>query len=478
MHAETQDEIVVSYNITKIANSLPGNTMTILYTIFSRTALLLVCLATVTSAYGQFWQETSGPPASASCMVADSQGWIYVGTAYSAVYRSSDRGTTWKRLDRGIDDGGAFFYVVNQLAVGVNDELFAAVNGKGIFRSRDRGETWTLLNINISVGPTDRLTVACKDLGNGNDAVFVGYDAGPPNLFMRYSSNSGESFVEIPRGNLPSAMSSIFETFLTPNSSKLFVLVSYNKGLYRSTDMGVNWRRIDSDPSSGESDDNFLTMRADRTGRLFIGRNALPGSTKSKNACLLRSSDDGETWQYIIDGWDNRDVTNNKVTGITFGPGQDVWAMTARTTGVFYSSNGGTNWVSRNEGLPNNGSGSGIVALPNGDVFVAPTGGPVYRKAGVTSIDESMPAVLQAVSVWPNPVRDQASVQFNVDRSSLVTMSVYTSSGMLVAEPLTARLEAGHHSVPFSTAELPNGIYRWVVRTGSDVSTGAVTVLR
>ncbi|MGA0044833.1 MAG: WD40/YVTN/BNR-like repeat-containing protein, partial [Candidatus Kapaibacteriota bacterium] len=138
--------------------------------ILRRSLILILLVFTSTSSYGQFWEETSGPPASATCMVSDSQGWIYVGTAYSAVYRSSNRGTTWQRLDRGLDDGGAFFYLINQLAIGANDDLFAAVNGKGIYRSRDRGESWDLLNINIDVESGARLTVACKDLGTGNDA--------------------------------------------------------------------------------------------------------------------------------------------------------------------------------------------------------------------------------------------------------------------------------------------------------------------
>lgn len=446
--------------------------------ILRRSLILMLLVFSSISSYGQFWEETSGPPASATCMVSDSQGWIYVGTAYSAVYRSSNRGTTWQRLDRGLDDGGAFFYLINQLAVGANDELFAAVNGKGIYRSRDRGESWDLLNINIDVESGARLTVACKDLGNGNDAVFVGYDAGPPNLFMRYSSNSGDTFTEVSRGNLPTAVSSIFETFLTPNSSKLFVLVSYNKGLYRSTDMGASWRRIDSDPASGESDDNFLTMRAAPDGRLFIGRNALPGSTKSKNACILRSSDDGETWQYVIDGWDNRDITNNKVTGIAFGPGSDVWAITARTSGVFYSSNGGDSWVSRNEGLPNNdGSGSGIVATADGNVYIAPTGSPVYRKAGVTSVVEDVPVTLRLASVYPNPSRDRAFITLDLEQNQRVEISLHAADGSVVEAPQSLWLERGTHTLERSTHGLAAGRYLWVVRSNGVVSTGVVTVV-
>ncbi len=446
---------------------------------FRRYAIILLAfLAASSVAFAQFWEETSGPPASVTCMITNSMGHVFAGTPFSAVYRTTDNGETWTRLDKGIDDGGPNFLPVNSLALGVNDEIFAGVNGLGVLRSSDNGDNWTKLNINIEVAPNSRLSVSTEDLGNGSAGVFVSYDAGAASLHLRYSDNSGQSFIEIPKSNLPSAMSSIFETFLSPNSDKMFILVSYNKGLYRSSNMGQNWTRIDSDPSSGESDDNFLTMRANANGTLYIGRNALASSTKSKNAVVMRSTNDGESWEYLLEGWDNRDVTNNQVMGIAFGKGNDVWAITKNTSGVFYSSNGGDNWISRNEGLPGDGSGSGIAVTNDGHVFVAPTGAAVYRHMSTVSVEESTPHVVRNVTLAPNPARDRAFVSVDLEHDAMVQIQLVSSQGVVVTEPMQELLSAGQHTVSFPTSGLASGAYIWVVRSGADVRTGTLTIVR
>lgn len=446
---------------------------------FRRYPLFLVAfLVSVASGTAQFWESTEGPPASVTCMISDGQGWVYAGTPFSAVYRTTDLGATWTRQDKGIDDGVSEFKTINSLAIGINDELFAAVNGLGVLRSRDHGETWTKLDISLTVSPNSRLSVSTEDLGNGSAGVFVSYDAGAANLHLRYSDNSGESFIEIPKSNLPSAMSSIFETFLSPNSDKMFILVSYNKGLYRSSNMGQNWTRIDSDPSSGESDDNFLTMRAAPNGTLYIGRNALAASSKSPNAVVMRSTNDGESWEYLLDGWDNRDVTNNQVTGIAFGPGDDVWAITKLSSGVFYSSNGGVNWTGRNESLPGDGSGNGVTVTKDGHVFVAPTGASVYRHLSAVSVDEMMPHVVRTVSLAPNPARDRTFVTIDLDHEAMVRIELISSHGVSVSEPFSQMMTAGRHTVSFPTSGLASGSYVWVVRSGADVRNGTLNVVR
>ena len=242
--------------------------------------------------------------------------------------------------------------------------------------------------------------------------------------------------------------------------------------------MGTTWTRIDSDPSSGESDDNFLTMRAAPNGTLFIGRNALPGSTKSPNAVVMRSKNDGESWEYLLEGWDNSDVTNNRITGIAFGPDNEVWAITALSSGVFFSSNGGDTWVSRNDGLPGSGSGNGITVTKNDDVFVAPTGAAVHRHLLTTSVSEAAPSIVRNVALAPNPARDQVVVTVDMEVSGPVSVELFSSQGNSVVEPFSNVLNAGPHTLSMSTASLSNGMYYWVVRSGQEVRTGKVCILR
>ncbi|RPI69646.1 MAG: exo-alpha-sialidase [Ignavibacteriae bacterium] len=427
-------------------------------------------------AQAQFWEITTGPPASTTCLATNSKGHVFAGTASSAVYRSTDLGVTWERYDQGIDDGISNFKTVNMIKVGVNDELFASVNGLGVLRSRDDGKTWQILPINIDVKPTSRITVSTEVINN-KSAVFVGYDGGSASLFMRYSDNGGDSFVEIPKSNIPSAASSIFEVFLSPNSNLMFVLVSYNKGLYRSTNMGTSWTRIDSDPSSGESNDNFLTMTANRNGVLYIGRNSLPGSTKSPNAVVMRSTNDGTSWEYLLNGWDNRDVTNNRIQGISFGKDNDVYAITEKVSGVFYSSNGGDQWVSRNDGLPGDASGQDIVVTNNNHVFVAPTGAFIHRHLDPTmSVKEDIASILQNTTAYPNPARDEVFITVDLASDAAVNIDLTSIGGMQAVTPYHAMHGAGQHTISFNTSHLAPGLYAWTMSAGGEVKRGTVVV--
>ena len=69
--------------------------------------LLAICLS-VLPATAQFWQATTGPAASVTCLVTNSKGHVFAGTDYSKVYRTTDRGDNWDFSDKGIDDGVNF----------------------------------------------------------------------------------------------------------------------------------------------------------------------------------------------------------------------------------------------------------------------------------------------------------------------------------------------------------------------------------
>lgn len=440
-------------------------------------AFCVYCLAAI-AGNAQFWTETSGPPAASLCMAVNEAGHIFVGTPYSAIYRSMDRGASWVRLDKGIDDGGANFYLVETIKVADDGTLYAGVKGYGLVRSKNNGDTWEKLNLGIQVTSSSaRISVSTEKLPDGKIAVFAGYDAGRPDLFMYYSADGGDNFTEVPKSNLPGAMSSIFETFMSPNSDLMFVLVSYNKGLYRSSNMGQSWTRIDSDPNSGESDDNFLTMTADRDGILYIGRNALPASTKSPNAVIMRSTNDGTSWEYLINGWDNRDITNNRIRGIAFGPGKEIWAITEKTSGVFFSSNGGEQWISQNDGLPAGGSGYGIAATANGHVYTAPAGAPVYCHLNpAAGVNDDLPSSLRVSPAFPNPADAEISVSVELDVATTVRLSLFNMQGAEVIEPVELPVDAGSRTFTLQTETLPAGVYSWHVQADIAGRSGMIII--
>ncbi len=431
------------------------------------------------SGTAQYWQSSDGPPSATTCMAIDSKGRVFVGTPYSKVYRTTDQGRSWDALDQGIDDGGPTWFIVNQLTVDAKDHLYIGVNGLGVLRSTNNGDSWTKLDIGQVISRQARISVAVKNAAENVTQIFVGYDAGASNLRSFFSDNGGTSFVNIPITSLPSGTSSLFDVFLSPNSDKMFISVAYNKGLFRTTNRGVQWRRIDAgDGNSNESDDLYQTFASDPQGRLYVGRNALPSSTKTKNAVVLRSSDDGETWEYLLSGWDNTDVTNNRISAISFGPNGDMWVGTEKNSGPFRSPNYGELFTVMRDGLPGDGSVAGVAVSFDNNVYVAPIGEPVHHHIVTTSVDERVPFVVRT-GLAPNPSTDRVGVTLTSEVSTLCTVDLLSITGERVIGGYTIHLTPGaEQRLWLSTSELPTGVYMVRATSGSGVTLSTLVVAR
>lgn len=445
-------------------------------------ALIATVLIATTAASAQFWQNTEGPPSESTCLTTNSKGHVFVGTPYSKVYRSTDLGSTWEPFDNGIDDGGPVWYVVNHLVIDAKDHLYAAVNGVGILKSTNDGQSWSKLDLGQAVARNARLSVSVRNAEGGVTHVMAGYDAGASALKCFFSDNNGTSFVDVPVGQangIPNGTSSLFEVFISPNSGKMFISVAYNKGLFRTTNMGQLWRRIDNgDGSSNESDDLYQTFAADANGNLYVGRNALPNSGKTENAVVLKSTNDGDNWSYLLNGWDNRNITNNRISAISFGPNGDMWVGTEKNSGPFRSPNYGELFSVVSDGLEGDGATAGLVVTKDNNVFIAPTGGFVYRHLVTSSVEESLPFVVRT-GIAPNPASDRVGVTLAAESAQRVTVDLLTAAGERAIEGMTMTVDTGgEQRVWLNTIELPNGVYMVRVAANGRATVTPVVVAR
>ena len=440
-----------------------------------RFALCLFACTAVASA--QYWEQTSGPPAPTVCLAANSKGHVFAGTQFSKVYRTTDRGTNWEPFENGIATGMDFMTIA-QIKVGPNDVLYASVYGMGLMRSDDNGETWRKLDLKINnFSPASRLFFDLKRQPSGAVQIFVGYDGGPTQLLMRVSNDGGETFTEVPRSNIPKEASAIFGAFISPNSDKLFILVSYNKGLYRTTNLGGAWRRIDTDPTSGESDDTFKSMVADEKGHLYVGRNALPNSAQTPNAVVMKSTDDGESWSYLKNGWDNRDVTNNRISSISIGKNGRIWATLEKSSGPMLSTNYGESWTAIKEGFEgDDGAARAVVVSPDGAEYVAPIQGFVMRHLGLASVNENLSKL--RIDAFPNPATDRLRIELGAQDAGTYEIELVDAAGRQVIPSHRAVAGAGAStSVWLSTSHIPSGMYSAVIRSDGGVRSVPVAVV-
>jgi photosystem II stability/assembly factor-like uncharacterized protein len=223
--------------------------------------------------------------------------WEFRRTAYSfssgginsALYKSTDGGKTWQKLQNGLPKGK-----LGRIAVTIapsNPQIVYAVmetekkEEKGLYRSDDGGSNWKFLNgdFGLTVRPFyfSRITVDPK-----NPEIIT--KAG---LSGSISRDGGKTFK-----NLGSMHSDIHDIAFDPaNSSKLFVAT--DGGLYRSLDGGSSLEMVEDLPLSQfyhVSTDNrnpFYVYGGLQDNNSWFGPSASPGGVEARDWELVGQGD-------------------------------------------------------------------------------------------------------------------------------------------------------------------------------------------
>ncbi len=195
----------------------------------------------------------------------------------SGVYRSSDGGATWKRMEEHGFPKGPYGRI--GVAVAANsDRVYALIESKegGLYRSDDGGETWDL--VNGSHGLFQRAWYYMHVIADPQDANTV-YVADVE--FFR-STDGGRNFnkIKVPHGDNHGL-------WIDPQNTKRMI-ASTDGGVTVSLDAGKSWTREDNQPTAqfyhvitdtrtpyyvyGAQQDNSTVAIASRSDDGAIGR--------------------------------------------------------------------------------------------------------------------------------------------------------------------------------------------------------------
>lgn len=445
-----------------------------------RLLLSLAVLLFPLCAPAQYWKITEGPPASVTAMIVNYKGVLYAATENAGVYVNSDNGITWERMVKGLPDDG-FDRVVSSLVEGANGDLFLSLRkpnflqtDDGVYRLRAGSDTWEWVYSGV---PNTRIVnVDARPLPNGETRLISAVYDGTATQKFYLSNNSGTTWTEIPTPGV--SMVGILEVGCSDISNNLYCLVKYNKGLFRSLDDGASWARIDAG-GSGETDDNFKTFRVAPNGWLYVGRNALETSTHTKNAVVLRSKNDGDSWEYLTEGWPEPQPeirTLNRISGIAFGPDGLVVATTSRS-GTMVSTNNGDSWTVEVSGLPSSGSADALTGDGKGFFAIAPPGDFIHIHGNLTSIEE-LPSVFLETTAQPNPTTNTVVIQARLRSAQDITLKLLDMAGREVIPAYVTPATSGDYRVALETSALPVGAYTYVMQSGAFVQSGIVHVIR
>ncbi|HQQ93173.1 MAG TPA: glycosyl hydrolase [Bacteroidia bacterium] len=158
--------------------------------------------------------------------------WTYIsGGPESAVYKSTDAGTTWNKLSTGLptNDMGRIGLAISPVNPDVLYAIVEATEGKGVYRSEDRGASWTKQGDWATAGNYYQELVA--DPFNENTVYSLDFNT-------MISENGGKTFRAL--GEKSKHVDN-HAFYIFPNDAK-HMLMGCDGGLYESFDGAKTWQ--------------------------------------------------------------------------------------------------------------------------------------------------------------------------------------------------------------------------------------------
>ena len=309
---------------------------------------------------GFYWERTSiygSGNNTARSMTIASNGDIWIGSTNSSeVFLSTDNGDTWVQKYNGYNN----LSQIRSIAVSpINGYIFAGTSRNGLLRSTDNGETWVqVLNnidyvhyivLDILITPIEEIYLVI---------VYLDYSQ-PPDTEERvyYSSDNGNTWIGKSNG-LPEYH---YDALALGRDGTLYIATG--RGVYRSIDGGDNWLP----PSNYNNGISVTDVTISDDGSVFA----------STYKYVLKSIDKGITWTEINNGLGDEYF----FYGIIYNPiNKDIFLTEEPSySKVYRSTNFGTSWELKNNGIPEGNRIQVFAFNPNtGQMYVAISGG-VYR---------------------------------------------------------------------------------------------------
>ena len=233
---------------------------------------------------------------------------IYAGTSPVGVFRSEDGGDTWRRLPHAVQpEKLTMSFACRVMRIGIvpgqPDEIHAALEVGGTMRSLDGGETW-------SDGSADLVQLAADNLNLKS---------------MIQSDSEAEGMLDAHALALSSA---------APAS----VFLAVRMGLFRSDDHGKSWRDMEINRFSPLTYGRDIRVSPHDPRTLYA---CLSPAARSEDGSLYRTTDLGQSWSRVDHGVKARATMMALALD---GADADHVACVSRCGQVFSTHDGGQSW--------------------------------------------------------------------------------------------------------------------------------------
>ncbi len=344
---------------------------------------------------------------------------VYGGSYSYHRSRSTDGGATWTEIDNGIDPNTTAGRIRED---GVFNPWLVTNAGAYVYDSTNFGSTWTRSNATAFPGNVNELTCSARATPNAVAYACIGSNTPGQRLYVR----DGGVWQERDSG-LPA---------------------------------GVSVRTVATHPYSGNYVDEAW---------------ALMNGTGTPGAKVFHTTNRGVTWTNITGN-----LPDVPMGGLAPDPHNTNYLFLGTALGCFKSTDGGASWTGWNNGLS-----AGVMVTVMSTIDTRGSGGPLYIVAGTygrstfkrdASGDDpisSAPLVLATdparFRVDPNPLSDDARLEFVLGRAGRARIEIIDVTGRRVGTALDQVLPAGPHSVDLDGRGLAPGV--WFFRLHGDDAT-------
>ncbi|HVZ39757.1 MAG TPA: T9SS type A sorting domain-containing protein [Candidatus Kapabacteria bacterium] len=252
----------------------------------------------VSSDNGLHWTDitSSLPNHTGPATVEASNGSLLVGLAYmganvgGGIYRSTDHGATWSRLDNGVGQVGHIVSAGNRIVIAATGPQMSGNVYTKLYYSPDNGASW----VQAAGLPFEEIA-ALRFVGS---TLFAGT---PDGIFRSYDSGATWSAAN---NGITEPLHHLNHIIALGEGDGAIVAGSIvyadTVNIFRSTDNGDSWQPVllRGQPSGGIS---CFAMN----GSMLYAARVYPDAP---TGTVLRSTDNGATWQPYNDGLENRRV--------------------------------------------------------------------------------------------------------------------------------------------------------------------------
>ncbi|MCB9294839.1 MAG: T9SS type A sorting domain-containing protein [Lewinellaceae bacterium] len=348
-----------------------------------------------------------------------------------------------------------------------DSRVFVSWQGLNIQRSINGGDSFQPV-----VPPGNEFTAFIAPYVIAQDNADIIY-AGRANVYK--SENVGDSWAVTGDGNGLDGNPILSMAISPQNSDVVYAATapipgSSTHGVFVTVNGGDTWQNITA-PNLPDRFPMDLTVGPTDEATAYITYSGF-GSGH-----LFRTDNYGESWEDLSEGLP--DVPTNAVVADPLFP--DI-IYVGNDLGVFASSDGGQNWIPLQEGLPEAVMVFDLVISPaNRKLRVATHGNGAYQKPLLDEItigtEEAVAGAFeQSVRLFPNPVRESASLQYELESPARVTVQLLDSKGAVLKKLVGEAQPAGFHEVPFNRQGLSAGLYFLRLQAGGKRVTKRVIV--